>query len=115
MKHSLFMLLMSAAAISTMAISSQVSAKQYYKWVDSKGSTHYTTTPPPPNAKKQGKLETYGWNNSAPYQPAAAEQPTVTPNATPANPATTAQPQQNNAQPENNTPAPTNNTAQPAI
>ena len=55
------------------AFSSQVSAKEYYKWVDSKGSTHYTTTPPPKNAKKQGKAETYGWSNSAPYNPNAAE------------------------------------------
>ena len=37
------------------------SAKEYYKWVDSKGSTHYTSTPPPKNAKKKGKVDTYGW------------------------------------------------------
>ena len=41
-------------------------AKDYYKWVDAKGSTHYTTTPPPKSAQKKGKVQTYGWNNSAP-------------------------------------------------
>ena len=55
--------------------STQSFAKTYYKWVDSQGSTHYTTTPPPKTAKKKGKVDTYGWRNSA---------PTV---ATPANPA----------------------------
>ena len=39
---------------------SPVMAKTYYKWVDSNGSTHYTTTPPPKNAKKKGSVETYG-------------------------------------------------------
>ncbi|RKG33239.1 DUF4124 domain-containing protein [Acinetobacter tianfuensis] len=41
-------------------------AQQYYKWVDSKGSTHYTAAPPPASAKKKGKIETYGWKNSGP-------------------------------------------------
>lgn len=40
--------------------SSSVMAKEYYKWVDAKGSTHYTATPPPKNAKKQSRIETYG-------------------------------------------------------
>ena len=35
-------------------------AKQYYKWVDGNGTTHYTTTPPPKNAKNKGKIDTYG-------------------------------------------------------
>ncbi len=65
---------LSASLILIFATSS-VSAKQYYKWVDANGSTHYTTTPPPKTAKKKGKVDTYGWRNSA---------PTV---ATPANPA----------------------------
>ena len=46
--------------------SANVMAKQYYKWVDANGSTQYTTTPPPKNAKKHGKVDTYGWRNSAP-------------------------------------------------
>lgn len=46
-------------------------AKEYYKWVDAKGSTHYTTTPPPKSAKKKGKVETYGTTHSA--SPAAHE------------------------------------------
>ena len=41
-------------------------AKDYYKWVDANGSTHYTTTPPPKSVQKKGKVQTYGWNNSAP-------------------------------------------------
>lgn len=55
------------------------SAKEYYKWVDSKGSTHYTTTPPPKTAKKKGKVDTYGWRtgttttqNSSPQNEASA-------------------------------------------
>ncbi len=40
-------------------------AKDYYKWVDANGSTHYTTTPPPKSVQKKGKVQTYGWNNSA--------------------------------------------------
>ena len=35
-------------------------AREYYKWVDAKGSTHYTATPPPKSAKKQGRVETFG-------------------------------------------------------
>ena len=35
--------------------STQSFAKTYYKWVDSQGSTHYTTTPPPKTAKKKGE------------------------------------------------------------
>lgn len=46
--------------------STQSFAKTYYKWVDSQGSTHYTTTPPPKTAKKKGKVDTYGWKNSPP-------------------------------------------------
>ena len=34
-------------------------AQKFYKWVDSSGSTHYTTTPPPRNAKKLGNVSTY--------------------------------------------------------
>ena len=55
--------------ITTIALlfsSTQNHAQQYYKWVDANGSTQYTTTPPPKNAKKHGKVDTYGWRNSAP-------------------------------------------------
>ncbi|MFU8925415.1 DUF4124 domain-containing protein [Acinetobacter puyangensis] len=34
-------------------------AQNFYKWIDAKGSTHYTSTPPPKNAKKLGKVMTY--------------------------------------------------------
>ena len=40
--------------------STQSFAKTYYKWVDSQGSTHYTTTPPPKGAKHLNKVSTYG-------------------------------------------------------
>jgi hypothetical protein len=40
--------------------STHASAQQFYKWVDSKGSTHYTTTPPPKTAKKLATVDTYG-------------------------------------------------------
>ena len=53
--------------------STQSFAKTYYKWVDSQGSTHYTTTPPPKTAKKKGKVDTYGWKNSP--QAASSESP----------------------------------------
>lgn len=44
----------------------QTFAKEYYKWVDSNGSTHYTSTPPPKSAKKKGKVETYNWKSQSP-------------------------------------------------
>ena len=57
--------LFTVAIISIAAFSSSQSfAKQYYKWVDSKGSTHYTTTPPPQNAKSKSKIDTYGAHQS---------------------------------------------------
>ena len=42
--------------------------QDYYKWVDSHGSTHYTTTPPPKvkGVKTRGKIKTYGWSNPTP-------------------------------------------------
>lgn len=90
-------------------------AKQYYKWVDSKGSTHYTTTPPPKNARSQSKVNTYGYHaDSTPTNPAPTAQPNASQNGqqqsvqpvTPApivNPADTQQP---NVVPQNgqNTP-----------
>jgi hypothetical protein len=52
------------AACFTFSLSSTTGfAKEYYKWVDAKGSTHYTTTPPPKSAQKKGKVDTYGANN----------------------------------------------------
>ena len=56
-------------------------AKQYYKWVDSKGSTHYTTTPPPKNARNQSKVNTYGYHgDSAPPNPVPTAQPNASQN-----------------------------------
>ncbi len=49
------------ALFSSLGLASQVtSAQEFYKWIDSKGSTHYTTTPPPKSAKKLSKVDTYG-------------------------------------------------------
>ncbi|OTG76136.1 hypothetical protein B9T26_03295 [Acinetobacter sp. ANC 4169] len=39
--------------------SAYIHAQDFYKWVDAKGSTHYTTTPPPKNAKWLGSISTY--------------------------------------------------------
>ncbi|WP_089605654.1 DUF4124 domain-containing protein [Acinetobacter piscicola] len=60
-------------------------AKQYYKWVDSKGSTHYTTTPPPKNSRSKTKVDTYGWGgNSTPVKTAPVPvQPVATQPAVP--------------------------------
>jgi hypothetical protein len=55
-----------ACILSSMAFcltSLDLSAKEYYKWVDAKGSTHYTTTPPPKNAQRKGKVK-YLWCNN---------------------------------------------------
>ena len=64
--------LLSVALVSITAFTTTQSfAKQYYKWVDANGSTHYTATPPPAKAKKHGKVETYGAarsTSSAPVQ-----------------------------------------------
>ncbi|WP_411909639.1 DUF4124 domain-containing protein [Acinetobacter towneri] len=84
-----------SASLILIFATSAVSAKQYYKWVDANGSTHYTTTPPPKTAKKKGKVDTYGWKNSAPTVAIPA-------NST-ANPAPTATNQQ--ATPTTNHPA----------
>ena len=50
----------------TLLTSSVGYAKEYYKWVDSKGTTHYTTTPPPKTAKRHGKIDTYGYRSDSP-------------------------------------------------
>lgn len=88
-------------AISSLMLicSSHSFAKQYYKWVDSKGSTHYTTTPPPKNAKKQTKVETYGYRHTiAPQTPNMPTTSTTssTTNTTVPNPQVDSQPTQNN-------------------
>lgn len=87
-------------------------AQKFYKWVDAKGSTHYTTTPPPKNAKKLGKISTYNDLSSSAVANNNANR--ETPNtATDSNNATSATPA-NNATPNNNAPtdtAPTSNTS----
>lgn len=49
-------------------------AKEFYKWVDSKGSTHYTTTPPPKSSQARGKIDTYGYRTSSAPNTAPAQQ-----------------------------------------
>ena len=64
----------------TLLLISNVSiyAKEFYKWVDANGSTHYTDTPPP-KSTKQTKVHTYGWNNSNPTQTTAPSAPATLP------------------------------------
>lgn len=58
-------LIISGGLFLSFSIAPQSFAKEYYKWVDSKGSTHYSATPPPPNAKHKTTIETYGHNTSS--------------------------------------------------
>ena len=51
-------------SIALTSIAPSTFAQNFYKWVDAKGSTHYTATPPPSNAKKKSKVETYGWKTT---------------------------------------------------
>ncbi|WP_291360964.1 MULTISPECIES: DUF4124 domain-containing protein [Acinetobacter] len=66
MKRSFLTALSFATTFVLGVASSSALAIEYYKWVDAKDVTHYTKTPPPKNAKHKSKVETYGWNNSAP-------------------------------------------------
>ncbi|KKW81988.1 DUF4124 domain-containing protein [Acinetobacter bereziniae] len=75
-------------------------AKQYYKWVDSNGSTHYTTTPPPKNARNKTKVDTYGYRGT----PSPTNQPTAQQTAPQNNPSNTQQNAPQNGQPVNNVP-----------
>lgn len=77
-------------ALATTALllgSSQNHAQQYYKWVDAKGSTHYTTTPPPKSAKRVNKIATYGSSSRTTVsQPATTQTaPQAAQNTAPAN------------------------------
>ena len=65
-------------------------AQNFYKWVDAKGSTHYTSTPPPKSAQKKGKVDTHGWKNSSPTTSNNQTQ-SETQNASPKNAASTSQ------------------------
>lgn len=77
-----------ATFCSLVAMTTTSHAKQYYKWVDSKGSTHYTTTPPPKNARSKSKIDTYGYRGAT-TQATQPAQPNPThnnqPNTQPAN------------------------------
>lgn len=73
MKISFLSALSLSCAISLGIYSSNASAIQYYKWVDAKGTTHYTKMPPPKTAKKATTVDTYGWKNSAPTPPRSSE------------------------------------------
>ena len=48
-----------ALGLSSVVISSNLQAQNFYKWVDKNGSTHYTLSPPPAYAKKITKVRTY--------------------------------------------------------
>ncbi|WP_180101274.1 DUF4124 domain-containing protein [Acinetobacter sp. YH12151] len=81
MKISFLTALSLSCAISLGICSSSASAIQYYKWVDAKGTTHYTKTPPPKTAKKATTVDTYGWKNSAPTPPRTSETEAQTKNS----------------------------------
>ena len=75
-------------AVNTLIISSIVMASghaladNFYKWVDSQGTTHYTKTPPPKTAKKRSTVETYGF--TPPSDGTTATEPTTPSAADPA-------------------------------
>ncbi|USA47076.1 DUF4124 domain-containing protein [Acinetobacter sp. C26M] len=72
-------------ATTLLLCSSQNYAQQYYKWVDAKGSTHYTTTPPPKGAKRLDKVSTYG-NSHQTANPTTQQGQPATPVAAPNTP-----------------------------
>ena len=100
-----------SAIFTTVTMSTTVThAKQYYKWVDSKGSTHYTTTPPPKNARSKSKVNTYGYHGNSTSVTAPNTQTNTNqtaPQNIPPNPVQTGQVanQPANAPIQNNTPA----------
>lgn len=56
----------------------------FYKWVDKKGTTHYTQTPPPKAARHIKKVATYNDTPSVrSTAPAPTPQPTATANGSP--------------------------------
>ena len=72
-KMKISLILLAATLASTAPQFAQ--AQKFYKWVDSSGSTHYTTTPPPRNAKKLGNVNTYNDTPSGQnYTPASTTQ-----------------------------------------
>ena len=73
MQKRLFRFILGGLSLALTGLSPYSHAQQFYKWVDQKGSTHYTTTPPPKNAKRQGKIETYNHPNTS--RPAAVTTP----------------------------------------
>ena len=85
-------------ALASMALLSlNTHAQEFYKWVDSNGSTHYTTTPPPKakGVKQKGKIDTYGAQKSSSSSyipPSTVPQTTTAPPQAPATSAATASP-----------------------
>jgi cytoskeletal protein RodZ len=95
-----------------LALFGTVQAQSFYKWVDSKGSTHYTTTAPPQNAKKIGKVSTYKDSSSTNPEPNSSA-PSL---STPVDNSSTSTPAAPLAPPvEHPRPAPSEPNAQPTI
>ncbi len=63
-KMKISLILLAATLASTAPQFAQ--AQKFYKWVDSSGSTHYTTPPPPRNAKKLGNVNTQNYTPAPP-------------------------------------------------
>lgn len=99
----------STLGLGLMSLSHLSFAQQdYYKWVDSNGSTHYSTTPPPKakGVKTRGKIKTYGWSttpvqNTTSQKEGVSEQQTTP--ATSQTQANSTQQQPNNSQQVKNT------------
>ena len=96
-KNTIHICLLSSALFLSLSSTSTM-AREYYKWVDANGSTHYSKTPPPKNAKKQGRVETFGTKSST---VATTQTPQNEPTPTTNNQAPTTQ----NSQVESPTPA----------
>lgn len=78
----------------TLGMTTPSFAKEFYKWVDSNGSTHYSETPPPRNAKHKTTITTYGHNVSSSSVSALPASTTST--TTDTKPTETAKPDQQN-------------------
>ena len=80
------------------SISTTASAQNFYKWVDSKGTTHYTQTPPPQGAKTTGQVRTFAGPSTTQIQE-RTETPS-TPSSQAPNTAPAQKPDKNTTQPQ---------------
>lgn len=93
-------ILYTLATTALLLCSSHNQAQQYYKWMDAKGSTHYTTTPPPKGAKRLDKVSTYGSSHSVKQNPSQQDNATTNPNTAPQVPQVEPEVPANSAKPQ---------------